>query len=137
MIQRILASLPGYFYGTSKDGLYVHFYHNSELNWRLEDGTPLRVTQSTDYPWKGRVTLTVSPALEKDFTLYARVPQWSATSSATVNGANAGAPRPGAASWAAKTWALPPLLKKRLATAATTAPINNDLHMTGSSKEME
>jgi DUF1680 family protein len=94
-LQRILASLPGYFYGTSKDGVYVHFYHNSELHWRLADGTPLRMTQSTDYPWNGRVTLTVSPGVEKEFTVYARIPEWSGAASATVNGAVAGTPKPG------------------------------------------
>ena len=94
-LQRILASLPGYFYATSKAGLYVNFYHNSDLNWRLEDGTALRVTQSTAYPWKGDVTLTVSPAVEKEFTVYARIPQWSAATIATVNGTKYSAPKAG------------------------------------------
>ena len=35
-IERILASLPGYFYSTSKDGLYVHLFDNNELNWKLK-----------------------------------------------------------------------------------------------------
>ena len=31
-LERILASLPGYFYSTSERGLYVHLYHSSDLN---------------------------------------------------------------------------------------------------------
>ena len=46
-LERILASLPGYFYSTSNDGLYVHLYDNSELKWRLEDGTGIHLTQKT------------------------------------------------------------------------------------------
>lgn len=61
-LQRLLGSLPGYFYSTSKDGLYVHLYHNSELRWRLEDGLPLLVAQSTRYPWDGAVELKIEPA---------------------------------------------------------------------------
>lgn len=94
-LQRIMASLPGYFYATSSAGLYVNFYDNSELNWRLEDGTPLRVTQATSYPWNGRVTLTVSPGTAKEFTVYARIPQWSGATTASVNGSKTGTPKPG------------------------------------------
>ena len=94
-LQRVLASLPGYFYATSKAGLYVNFYHNSDLNWRLEDGTPVRVTQSTTYPWSGGVTLTISPGIEKEFTVYARIPQWSTTTQASVNGSKYAAPKAG------------------------------------------
>ena len=63
-LERILASLPGYFYSTSKDGIYVHLYDNSTMNWHLEDGTPVRIEQSTKYPWNGKVTLTVTPATQ-------------------------------------------------------------------------
>ena len=38
-LERTFASLPGYFYSTSRDGIYVHLYNDSELNWHLENGT--------------------------------------------------------------------------------------------------
>ena len=85
-LERTLSSLPGYFYATSADGLWVHFYHDSELNWHLEDGTAIAVTQKTQYPWNGSVAMTVSPAKAKEFTLRVRVPGWSASSTVTVNG---------------------------------------------------
>lgn len=76
-LQRLLAALPGYFYSTSKEGLYVHLFHNSTLNWKLEDGTPVTVTQKTEYPWKGEVQFTVSPREPREFTLFVRIPAWS------------------------------------------------------------
>ena len=85
-LERILASLPGYFYATAKDGVYVHFYHNSDLDWHLENGTGLKISQNTNYPWNGEVSITVSPAQETEFTVYARIPGWSAGTVATVNG---------------------------------------------------
>src|SRR5499427_6430884 len=60
-LERTFGSLPGYFYSTSADGIYVHFYDNSELNWRLEDGTPIKIVQKTKYPWDGAVEFEVSP----------------------------------------------------------------------------
>jgi len=79
-LERTFASLPGYFYSTSKDGVYVHLFHNSEMNWHLEDGTPLKIVQKTNYPWDGRVDFEISPATPKEFTVYVRLPEWSSHS---------------------------------------------------------
>ncbi|MBA0087112.1 MAG: glycoside hydrolase family 127 protein, partial [Acidobacteria bacterium Pan2503] len=35
-LERTFASLPGYFYSTSSEGLYLHLYDNSVLDWHLE-----------------------------------------------------------------------------------------------------
>jgi uncharacterized protein len=85
-LERTFAALPGYFYGTSKEGLYVHLYDNSQLDWHLEDGTPLKVAQKTNYPWDPAVDITVNPAKPADFTLFLRIPAWSNRSQVTVNG---------------------------------------------------
>ena len=85
-LERTFASLPGYFYSTSGDGLYVHLFHNSELNWRLENGAPIKVTQRTEYPWKGTVEIEVSPASPAQFAVYLRVPGWAQRSDVSVNG---------------------------------------------------
>jgi hypothetical protein len=85
-LERTFGSLPGYFYSTSKDGMYVHLYDNSVLDWHLEDGTPLKIQQKTNYPWGGDVKLTLNPAQAKDFTFYVRIPGWSANARVAVNG---------------------------------------------------
>ncbi|MGC2636070.1 MAG: beta-L-arabinofuranosidase domain-containing protein [Acidobacteriaceae bacterium] len=85
-LERTLASLPGYMYSTSDDGLYVHLYENSELNWRLHDGNSLRVTQTTRYPWEGEIQMEVTPATPAEFALHVRIPAWSAKNSVRVNG---------------------------------------------------
>lgn len=90
-LERILASLPGYMYSTSTEGLYVHLYHASELNWQLQNGTKLKVTQKTNYPWDGRVEIAVDPAVPAEFTVFVRVPGW--TRSAQVD--SRPAPTPG------------------------------------------
>ena len=85
-LERTLASLPGYFYSTSKAGVYVHLYDNATLKWRLESGTPLEIEQTTNYPWDGNVRLSVNPASPEEFTVFLRIPAWSTKSSVTVNG---------------------------------------------------
>jgi DUF1680 family protein len=85
-LERTFAALPGYFYSTSGEGLYVHLYDNSMLHWRLQDGTGLRVKQETDYPWSGAVKLTVSPASPAEFAVFVRIPGWSRQNEVKVNG---------------------------------------------------
>jgi DUF1680 family protein len=97
-IERILASLPGYFYASGKDGLYVNFYHDSELNWQ-----GLKVTQNTNYPWSGDVQFTVTPESTREFTMFLRIPAWSRNSSVLLNGSTIPA-QPGQYLALRRTW---------------------------------
>jgi DUF1680 family protein len=94
-LERTFASLPGYFYSTSKDGLYLHLYDNSELDWHLEDGTGLKLAQKTNYPWDGVADITVTPAKPAEFTFYLRVPGWSDGTQVAVNGKPVSGATPG------------------------------------------
>jgi len=85
-LERTFASLPGYLYSTSSDGIYVHLYENSQLDWHLEDGTRLKVTQKTNYPWDGGVDLAVTPAQPAEFTVFLRIPGWADSTEVKVNG---------------------------------------------------
>jgi DUF1680 family protein len=85
-LERTFASLPGYLYSTAKDGLYVHLYENSQLDWKLQDGTALSVVQKTNYPWDGALDIAVNPAKVANFTLYVRIPGWSSRTQVTVSG---------------------------------------------------
>jgi len=85
-IQRLFESLPAYFYSSSRDGVYLNLYHNSELDWHLDDGTPFKLTQSTNYPWAGDVRVTVAPSHPASFTVYLRWPAWAPSFDVQVNG---------------------------------------------------
>jgi uncharacterized protein len=85
-LERTFASLPGYFYSTSPDGLYVHLFHNSTLDWKLDSGLAIQVEQRTGYPWEGRVQIEVRPAHSAEFTLYLRIPGWAKGTKVRVAG---------------------------------------------------
>src|ERR1700751_656892 len=85
-LERTFGSLPGYFYSTSADGIYVHLYDDSELNWHLENGVGLKISQKTTYPWNGDVELTITPAKKSEFVVYLRIPGWADTAQVNVNG---------------------------------------------------
>ena len=84
-LERTFGSLPGYFYSTSADGIYVHLYDDSQLNWGLESGVGLKVAQKTNYPWDGNVEITVTPAEPSEFTFYLRIPGWADHAQVAVN----------------------------------------------------
>ena len=85
-LERTFASLPGYFYSTSRDGLYLHLYDNSQLDWHLEDGTGLKVVQNTKYPWGGMAEINVAPTKPTEFVFYLRIPGWSDGTQVEING---------------------------------------------------
>ncbi len=85
-LERTFASLPGYFYSTCADGIYAHLYDDSVLDWHLENGVGLKVTQKTNYPWEGGVEITVAPAQSSDFTFYLRIPGWADHAQVAING---------------------------------------------------
>jgi hypothetical protein len=85
-LERMFAALPGYLYGTSPAGVYVHLYHTSTLNWHLESGTGLKLSQETNYPWDNVVTLKLDPAVPSTFSVFVRIPGWSRDTKVSVDG---------------------------------------------------
>jgi hypothetical protein len=75
-LMRTLAALTGYFYAVRGDSVYVNFYAQSEGEVQIA-GTAVKLVQSTEYPWNGRVRLMVSPAEPKTFTVRVRIPEWA------------------------------------------------------------
>jgi uncharacterized protein len=73
-IARLLASLPGYFYSTSAEGVWVHLYANSTADIRLDEDHTIQLKQRTDYPWGEDIRIEVEG--EGDFALMLRVPSW-------------------------------------------------------------
>jgi hypothetical protein len=73
-LPRTLLSLPTWLYATSADSLTVNLYAGSTVNVGAIASTPVQVVQTTDYPWKGKVVLTVNPAQPRRFTVRLRVP---------------------------------------------------------------
>jgi DUF1680 family protein len=73
-IPRTLLMLPTWCYSTSRDALYVNQFAGSTVRVPGVAGTDVEVVQQTDYPWSGKVAITVNPAVPKHFTVYVRVP---------------------------------------------------------------
>ncbi|HXV63537.1 MAG TPA: beta-L-arabinofuranosidase domain-containing protein, partial [Vicinamibacteria bacterium] len=75
-VARFLPALPGYVYAQRDDALYVANFIPSETTVRVHD-TPVTVNQATNYPWDGRVRISVDPVRDVTMSLRVRIPGWS------------------------------------------------------------
>ena len=69
--------LPTWAYVKSADGIYVNLFIGSTVTVEDVAGTDVEMIQDTDYPWSGNVTITVNPAVRKNFSVNIRVPNRS------------------------------------------------------------
>jgi uncharacterized protein len=72
-IPRTLLMLPSWMYSTDPDRLYVNLFAGTTVTLTVGDA-PVELIQTTDYPWNGKVSLTINPVQPKRFTLKLRVP---------------------------------------------------------------
>jgi DUF1680 family protein len=84
-IARLVASLGSYLYSTAPGELAVHLYAQGHADVEV-DGVAVSLSQTTDYPWDGSVTVAVDPKVAVDFTLRLRIPGWCRSAELAVNG---------------------------------------------------
>lgn len=83
-LARLLASLAAYFVTTDRRGVQVHQYADTDVTATLEDGSPIGLKISTGYPKHGSVSIAVTEAPSKLWTLTLRVPEWAGEGASLV-----------------------------------------------------
>ncbi|MEI6177407.1 MAG: beta-L-arabinofuranosidase domain-containing protein [Verrucomicrobiota bacterium] len=76
-LARIFPQIGGLVYAQSKKQVLVNLYAAGTAKLQMDDGSTLKLTQQTEYPWDGKVRLTVDPAQAADFALKLRIPGWA------------------------------------------------------------
>jgi DUF1680 family protein len=94
-VQRLLAALPGYFYSTSDEGLWVHLFAENVFNCELPDGSAATLIQQANYPWDGEMMIHLSTASTQPFSLFIRIPGWAGHATASVDDEPIGNIQPG------------------------------------------
>jgi len=74
---RTLCEVGDYAYATAKGEVYVNLYGASTLTTTVEGAGSIILTQQTDYPWDGRVTLRLDQLKgKKPLHIHLRRPAW-------------------------------------------------------------
>jgi uncharacterized protein len=83
---RTVAQWQSYAYTVSAGCVWVHQYGANEAKLELPDGSRIALTQETEYPWDGAITITVTEAPAAELALKLRIPGWAEGATVTVNG---------------------------------------------------
>jgi DUF1680 family protein len=73
-VARFIPSLPDYVYAVRDQAVHVNLFVASEATFDV-GGRPVSLTQTTDYPWDGKVAIRVDA--DGAFELRVRVPGWA------------------------------------------------------------
>ena len=87
-LARLLSSVDQYLYTVKEDLCLVNLYMSSEAQLFVA-GKTVRITQTTDYPRSGVIHLRVSADESKPMTLGLRIPAWSGSFEAMLDGTDA------------------------------------------------
>ena len=74
-VVRFLPSLPGYVYAHKKNELFVNLFMGNKAEINMNFGE-IKVSQTTNYPWDGKVKINISPEQKTGFTVSVRIPGW-------------------------------------------------------------
>jgi uncharacterized protein len=73
---RTMAEVSNYVYSLADSFVQVNLYGGSELTTTLKDGRIIKLKQETDYPWNGKVKITVDGLPPGYFRVRVRIPDW-------------------------------------------------------------
>ena len=85
-LARTIAQLHTYAYGVSADTVWIHLYGAGRLDTQLPGGDAIQLTQTTDYPWDGKISIRIEKAPEKEMALRLRIPGWVEQPVLKING---------------------------------------------------
>ncbi len=74
-ICRFIPSLPGYIYAVKDKNVYVNLFLSNKSSLTV-GGKKVALSQATEYPWNGDITLTVDQNAAGQFAMKIRIPGW-------------------------------------------------------------
>lgn len=91
---RTLCEVQNYAYAIDRNEIDVNLYGSNTFKATLSDFGEVSLTQKTDYPWDGKITITVDDLKSlkkgknsvKQFTISPRIPDWADDVEILVNG---------------------------------------------------
>jgi len=102
---RTIAKCAGWAYSLSKNGVAVNLYGGNRLDTKLLDGSTLKLSQETQYPWDGTVKITVQECRAAPMEIMLRIPGWANGTKILVKGKAAGVKaKPGAYARIKRRW---------------------------------
>lgn len=74
-LSRFVPSVAGYAYAVRGEELFVNLYMNSQVAVETEGGQ-LEISQQSNYPWDGRISLEIQNEENLEAAIHLRIPGW-------------------------------------------------------------
>jgi len=84
-VVRTVAQVNGYAYAKSSNSLWVNLYGTSKVTTDVA-GEKVTLTQTTNYPWDGKIQLKIAETGDAPFALKLRIPGWAERADVKLNG---------------------------------------------------
>jgi len=75
-VARFVPAIPGYIYAVTDKALYVNLFISNEANIVLGN-RKVSISQKANFPWDGKVEITINPETSSKFILKIRIPGWA------------------------------------------------------------
>lgn len=85
-VVRTLAEVSDYVYSVSDKGLWFNLYGGNKLSTKLDDGSKISLEEETNYPWDGKIKISIKETGSKPYSLFLRIPAWTNHAKISVNG---------------------------------------------------
>ena len=76
-ISRFTPQVGGMVYARKAGKIFVNLYAAGAATIDIGNGKVVKISQETDYPWDGRIKLTIAPDQPSEFDLCVRIPGWA------------------------------------------------------------
>ena len=70
----------------SNNGITVNYYESGEMNTTTPKGTEIKLTMVTDYPYDGKIDISIELSAPETFQLSLRIPSWCRGARLRVDG---------------------------------------------------
>jgi len=72
---RFIPYIPNIVYATQGNQIYINLFMSNRASIPF-DGKTVEIRQETEYPWNGKINISVNPEKSQNFTLKVRIPGW-------------------------------------------------------------
>lgn len=75
-VARFVPAIPGYIYAVTDKALYVNLFISNEAKMNVGKNK-ISISQKANFPWDGKVEITIGPEQTGKFDLMIRIPGWA------------------------------------------------------------
>ena len=75
-VARFVPAIPGYIYAVTDKDLYINLFISNDANFAVGK-KKISISQKANFPWGGKVEITVDPEKNCEFVMKLRIPGWA------------------------------------------------------------